>query len=440
MAERQAVVYEHEGAISPFWQRMPWFFAFPFQADVLLILVPLSLAALLTQFAPVPEPFDFLLVQGLIWLAALRQAFGIMEAVSKGMLTSDERSTFNPEPERVNLPWKLLAIFLVWGLVMGVIASISKALYWLVFIFFNVCLPACVMALSMTNNVQESVNPGKWLEIMRGVGKPYLALLFFLVLLSEGAPQALPLLVPLLGSWLALPLWTFAMLYFNLIMFAMMGYTLYQFHQALGLAVKIEFSESASNPAAAADTHSDPMAEAIAKAVAEGDLESAVNMASEQQREHPEDMVVHERYHKLLLLAQKNDRALSHGQGYLALLLRKGRSDLGLNLLTRLRGLDERFRPARAEQVLPLAEAAFRRRDTDTILALVRGFDKSNPGHADIPGIYLLSARLMSELLHKDAMAIAILRGMMQKYPQHALSEQAQTYRAVLEKMQAASA
>jgi hypothetical protein len=379
-------------------------------------------------------------VQGLIWLAALRQAFGIMEAVSQGMLTSEERTTFMPDAERVNLPWKLLAIFLIWGIVMSVAAGIGSALYWVAFILFNLSLPASVMALSISNSARDALNPGRWLFIMGQVGKPYLALLFFLLLLSEGAPQALPLLMPLLGDWLALPLWTFVLLYFNLIMFAMMGYTLYQFHQGLGLKVRIGFAHSASNPAAkSAGVQGDPMAEAVARLVADGDIAAAVDIAYEQQRQNPYDMAIQERYHNLLLLAEKKERALSHGQGYLALLLRKERGDLALNLFLRLRGLDENFLPEHAEQILPLAEAAFRRRDTNTLVALVKGFDKRHPYHKDIPGIYFLSARMMSELMRQDTTAIAILRGLKQKYPEHAVTAEAENYRTVLEKMKIGS-
>jgi tetratricopeptide (TPR) repeat protein len=437
VTEPQAVIYEDPGAISPFWQRLPWFFRFPFQTDVLVKLLLLSLATLLAPIAPLPAPLDSLLVGGLVWLAGLRQAFGVMEAVSQGRLTARERSTFQPGPERKNLPWDLLAIFLTWGALIALVGGVSTTLHWTMLIFFCLGLPASVMTLSVSNSLRQALNPVKWVFLMRQVGKPYLLLLFYLLLLTKGAPYAQRLLLPRLGDWLILPALTWTLLYFTLIMFAMMGYVLYQFHQALGLKVRISFARSSSNPAArAAIAQADPMAEAVANKVATGELDAAIDIADEQRRQYPEDLAIQERYQTLLLAAGRTERALAHGQTYLGLLLRLGRAEQALDLLKRLRGVDGAFLPERPDAVLPLAEAAFSRRDADTTVALVRGFDKRHPRHPDIPGVYFLSARLMSELLRRDPTALTILRGLQHKYPEHPVTAAAAPYLAALEKLQ----
>jgi tetratricopeptide (TPR) repeat protein len=238
-------------------------------------------------------------------------------------------------------------------------------------------------------------------------------------------------------DWLILPALTWTLLYFTLIMFAMMGYVLYQFHQALGLKVRISFARSSSNPAArAAIAQADPMAEAVASKVATGELDAAIDIADEQRRQYPEDLAIQERYQTLLLAAGRTERALAHGQTYLGLLLRLGRAEQALDLLKRLRGVDGAFLPERPDAVLPLAEAAFGRRDADTTVALVRGFDKRHPRHPDIPGVYFLSARLMSELLRRDPTALTILRGLQHKYPEHPVTAAAAPYLAALEKLQ----
>jgi hypothetical protein len=167
-------------------QRLPWFFLFPFQTDVLIKLLLLSLATLLAPIAPLPSPLDILLVGGLVWLAGLRQAFGIMEAVSQGRLTARERSTFQPGPERKNLPWNLLAIFLTWGALIALVGAVSTTLHWTMLAFFCLGLPASVMTLSVSNSLRQALNPVKWIFLMRQVGKPYLLLLFYLFLLSQG--------------------------------------------------------------------------------------------------------------------------------------------------------------------------------------------------------------------------------------------------------------
>jgi hypothetical protein len=246
-----------------------------------------------------------------------------------------------------------------------------------------------------------------------------------------------------LDGWLAFPLLNFAFLYFNLIAFNMMGYALYQYHRDLGIAVKVGFAEQdersvrqgARNgkPAARAD----PVGEAVAAKVAAGDLEGALDAAYEQQRLEPENIAAQERYHKLLLLADKKPRALEHGQRHLATLLRMNRDDQGFDFFQRLRALDGEFRPEQPGHLLRLAEQAYRRRDPELALALIRGFDNQNPRHPDIPGVYMLAARILSEHYRKDDMAGAILRGLRQKYPQHPLAAEAEVFQRALERLAA---
>lgn len=184
-----------------------------------------------------------------------------------------------------------------------------------------------------------------------------------------------------------MPALTWTVLYFTVIMFAMMGYVLYQFHQALGLKVRISFARSSSNPATrAAIAQADPMAEAVASKVATGELDAAIDIADEQRRQYPEDLAIQERYQTLLLAAGRTERALGHGQAYLNLLLRLGRAEQALDLLKRLRGVDAAFLPVRPDAIPPLADAAFRRRDANTTVALVRGFDKRHLMAPPVPG------------------------------------------------------
>jgi hypothetical protein len=271
-----------------------------------------------------------------------------------------------------------------------------------------------------------------WLSIMHRIGKAYLALFVFLLLLSGGVVAALPILAPFLRGWLALPLINFAFLYFNLIMFNMMGYVLYQYHQVLGLEVRVGFAQAEGRKAA---VKTDAAADAVAAKIALGDVAGALELAYEQQRQDPENLAAQDRYHRLLLLTENKERALEHGGRYLSTLLRLGRDDTAFDLLKRLRALDEGFLPERPDQVLRLAEMAYRRRESALSLSLVRGFDKRNPRHPDVPGIYLLSARVLCEHYRKDELAAAILRGLKQKYPDHPLAAEADAYLKVIDNL-----
>ena len=434
MADPRIITYDSDAEVAQFWRRIPGFFLLPFHGDLLLMLLLLSFAGLLGHLVPLPRPLDFIVVEGLIWLAALRHAFNTMEAISQGMLTAAHRESALPQPERANLPWKMLGVMVVWGFLIGLIgALIGPTTAQIASLLFSICLPASIMALSASNSFGQGLNPGAWIWIIRQVGKPYLALCFFLLLLSGGGAITLPLVAPLLGGWLTLPVINFVFLYFNLIMFAMMGYVLYQYHQALGLEVKVSFAKNAAAAQGRPGVAADPVGERIAAKIAAGDILAALDDAYEQQRLEADNVAVQERYHRLLLLAEKKERALDHGHRYLALLLRRGHGDAALDLFMRLRAVDAAFFPDQPGQVLPLAEAAFKRKQADLVIALVRGIEQKHPRHDDVAAGHFLLARLMSEQQKKDPLAADILRRLCKRFPDHAVAAEAQAYLKVIE-------
>ncbi len=428
---QESIVYS-EAEVTPFWQRIPKFFLYPFHAEPLTYSVLLAAASLLGALLP-----TFLIELGIL-LATLRYAFRIMEQTSLGFLTPEQ---FEPDtkPERVNLPYKMFGIVMIWGVIIGVIGAVSVVLGFVARVFLTLALPASVMALSASNSFVEGLNPVSWISTMRTVGKPYLALWVFLFLLMGGGPMVLPLLLPVLGEWLALPMVNYVSIYFTLVMFNMMGYCLYQYHHMLGLKVKVDFDAARDGPeaAAAAGKPRDTAGEEIAALVAAGDVKGALGIAYEQARTAPDDIALQERYHKLLLLGDKPDSTLNHAQELISLLLRKERSQRALEVFKACRELREDFALEDAGQILKLAQAARRAREFNLALALVRGFDKRHPRHPDIPGVYLMSAQILNENFKKGEMAGMILKGMMEKFPDHPLSAEAGTYLKVLERMAA---
>lgn len=423
----------------PFWQRIPKFFQFPFHPSILLVLGGLSAASLLIPLLPVPSPVDLALGEGMIWLAALRHAFQIMEKTSQGYLSPDQYPFGEPDPERVNLPWKLLAVLFVWGMMVGLVTALSRTLGSVAGWLFSFAMPAVVMTLSATNSMAAAVNPARCLSTMRGVGKPYIALFVFLGALSSGGEYVLPLVAPLVPEALLFPLFNFVFLYFNMVMFVMMGYALYQFHADLDVDIEVSHFQQTETVGGARRV-ADPVGDVIAEMIAAGDMQGALDVAYEEQRTNPDKLPAQERYHQMLVMAGKRDRALSHGQHYLVTLMRMSRHDQALGLFKRLRELDEKFQPEATEHILMLARAAVKARDPALALNLVRAFDKRFPGHRDIPAVYLLSAQILSDSYRKDDLAQAVLAGMLKKYPDHALAEEASTLLKVLQTLAAKSA
>ena len=90
--------------------------------------------------------------------------------------------------------------------------------------------------------------------------------------------------------------------------------------------------------------------------------------------------------------------------------------------------VDPNFKLARAEDVLPIAKAARASGDAKTAIAAVRGFDKTFPGHALIPDVFIFSAKLLAEDFKNVDMARKILEHVVAKYPGHHLAQEARNY------------
>jgi hypothetical protein len=311
---------------------------------------------------------------------------------------------------------------------------LSPALGFFVSLFTTLALPAVAMLLVMTGSFVQGINPAQWIAVMRAVGMPYLALWFFLALLLGGEGTALELLWPVLGGWLTLPLITFANIYFTLVMANMMGYVLYQYHGPLGLTVKVGFGASKAS-AAKGTTPADPVADEVAQHIADGDLTGAVAIAREQQQDEPDNIVAHERYHKLLRLAGNKEGFLRHGPAFIAALMRKDQHYRALDVLKTMRDLQPDFELAIGAHTLPLARAARHRGEHDFALALLHGFDERHPRHPDIPAVHLLSAQILSEKFRKDDAARNVLQQLIAKYPESPECAEARIYLRTMERM-----
>jgi len=429
--QQTPIAVDGEAGITPFWQRIPKFFLYPFHMAPLLYGALLALASILAEILP-----TFLVELG-IALATLRYAFRVMEQTSLGYLTPDQHE-LETKPERVNLPYKLAGMLFVWAFVVGIIAAINPFFGFLANFFVTLALPASVMSLAASNSFVQGLNPAKCIEIMRAVGKPYIALWVFLYLLMSGAFVVLPLIAPLFSGWLLLPVVNFVLIYFTMVMFNMMGYCLYQYHGSLGLDVKVDFEDASdgSAPAEAAKPR-DLVGEAIAERVGAGDVKGALAAAYDQQSTKSEDVAVQERYHKLLLLDGDRGRIISHGRSLITLLLRKERGERALQVHKACRELSPEFAPEDPAEIFKLSQAARRARDFDLALGLVRGFDKRHPRHPDVPAVYLSSAQILYEHYKKEEMATLILNGLIQKFPGHPMSIEAAGYLKVIERMAA---
>ncbi|WP_085316289.1 tetratricopeptide repeat protein [Derxia lacustris] len=405
-------------AVTPFWERLPSCFTAPLRPTHLMLyaLVTVAGAVLSGVFNPATamSQMPFLLVSGLalmlifVWLVG-GSAFRVMDAGARGLFDPETDAADPIDSALRSLPWRMFGVQMVTGMVAGVFAAASPALALVAQLLLIVAWPAQLVLLVRDQSFVSAINPARWWEVMHAMGKPYLALVLFLWLLSAGTGVAAALVLPHVGVRLLLPVLLFVIAYFAHAMAYLMAYAMFQYHEPLGFEpdARSGLGQREDGPAAR-----------IAELIADGDIAAALAEGYDDQQRNPDSPAAHERYHRVLMLAGEHERALAHGRRQLALLLDKGMTGEALKLLTELRGLDSEWRPDNPAHELPLAQAALRRQQPELALALLRGFDKRHRGHEQVPAVYLFTARLLATHYRDTATARAILLTLLNRHGQ----------------------
>lgn len=292
----------------------------------------------------------------------------------------------------------------------------------------SLVLPGMMIVLAMTSSFKSSLNPAQWWRVAHVAPGAFAVL----ALLSLGIDQlsywAGELFFPetddaeegdlnlaAVGVYMALSV------YLRLVNFCLVGLYIHAHRDELG----VEDRESRNAAIVAAVSGRPAVRAEIARNLSPADEEKA---AYDAMRDDPYDVSRHARYHAALMALPDKAKALAHAKRYLDILAKGGKTAEALALFKRCAAIDPAFKTEQPEEVLPLARAARALKDPHTAVAIVRGFDKANTGHPDIPAVYLFSAQLLAEDLANPDMARKILQHMLTRYPGHSLAGDARAY------------
>ncbi|KQM80218.1 tol-pal system YbgF family protein [Xylophilus sp. Leaf220] len=413
--------------IRPFWQRLNTFFLFPLQTAPLLYALFISAAALLAK--PLFMLFGGLalgvVVLGVV-LAASRYACKVIDFGSRGILRVADYPLQRDSDLR-HLPWKLFAVLLVQGLATVLVARVNPKLAYLVMLATSASLPAVVMVLVQSCSFREAVNPARAISTIRTIGWPYAALCVFLLLLMGGSGIATDLLLPRRSTWFTVMAFVFFNIYFMWVMAALIGYVMYQHHEALDIAPLAGAEREGDGPAVRPGMS--PLDAQLAKMVGEGDIGGAVRIAGQALNDEPESIAAHRRFHRTVLLSGDTGLLLGHGQTFIRHLARGGFFSEALQVWRDGRTRDPAFASDDPAAVLGMARHAWRGGDADAALKLIAGFDRRFPQERLIPQVYALAAQVVVQHYHRTDQALQILRTLEARYPQ---SEQVQEVRWLL--------
>jgi tetratricopeptide repeat protein len=261
----------------------------------------------------------------------------------------------------------------------------------------SLILPGMTIVLAMTGSLRSTFNPAEWLRVANGAPGTFVMLAFLSLGIDQLTNFANDILFPppvedveVVGDTplAAIGAYTVVMVYLWLVNFCMIGLAVHANREALALADEAAIKVGETPPELRARPPVESPLSAVRTALAAGKVEEA-----------------------------------SRG---LSALVKAGNPQEAVALFKEC-AADPRFRVG-GDEVLALARAARAMGEPATAVAIVRGFDKVNPGHADIPPVYLLSARIMAEDLGDPDQARKVLNYLVQRYPGHWVAPEAQRY------------
>ncbi len=391
--------------ITPYWHRLPAFFRFPFRRPaldllgltVLLGVVPLLLGVGLLVFFSSLAMIFVLMKYGYETLQST--ASGELEPLPLGEALSGEGYA---------LPLKQFAVIVCLFVVVGFVGVISPVLMLIMFLLVSLLLPASVIILGTERSFFAAVNPVNLYSVAVRIGWAYLGLFGLLLCIqiaTASAAQLVEFLLPAGGNpYLNYSGMIFVGNYFTLMTFNLLGYVVYQYHEALGHPVHHaedgEFDELA-------------LFEELLEA---GNHQAALTELRSVIAHHPERRDLKEKLVRLARLAGDAATLKREGPEAIASLVRAGRMRDATDVYLDCLEVDPGFRPQAAEVHDVIAMELRSRGQIREALMLLNGFHQRFPGHPLVPRAYLLAARMFVDDARKPQQARKLLTYLQRHY------------------------
>jgi len=416
--------------IRPFWHRISQFFLYPFQFPPLLFMLLLTVLSIVVNRVPADiMPFGVLIELAMVMLF-VKYAYVVLEHTAQGYLQA-QRIHLKLLTENLETPFKQLFIVFLFFIGLSELSGLEdEALLYIGVFFTALVFPASVMVLAVEHRFLRAINPITLLGMIRRIGGAYFIMCLFLLILLMSAMQATDIMAEYLPQSIYMPVGNFIIMYFTLIMFNMMGYVLYQYHEKLGYGIQQEYSEAVNSGFWPHET--EPALREIEILFHEGKLGEVRQRLIKLVQEHPGNMQYRERLHRLLLASSDMEGLRIYSADYIGRLMLESRPSEAIRVFTDCYKLDKDFKFGNGRQRFAMAQLLNKNGQSRAALNLLTDLHVDFPGYEGIPDAYLLVARILCESFNEDAKARQILEFLQNRYPHHPRMPQVKEYMTVV--------
>jgi len=406
--------------ITPFWNRIPAFFLYALRP------IPLSLTIGLSIITAFTGSSVWSLV---IYAVMMKYCFEALDRTTQGEL-SPPGLTYSVIVDGYELPAKLFALFVVFFMLVGSIGQSVGFLPSMILLYFGMfAMPASIMTLTVTNSMLSTLNPLLLMSMIRRIGWSYLILYAFLFFLSTAQATAQYFFSTRIDPSLFFPVYNGINLYFSIIMFHMMGYVIFQYHENFG------------EPTPAVLTSVDPETQKLSyfeQCMDEGNTDAAIAELQGLLKLEPNNTDLRQRLHTLLLANQRTDDLARHAKRYIPLLISNNNPHAAAEVYLDCLENDKECSLQDPESYHPLVQALRERHKPDLAVQLAKDFYAKFPDNDLLPAIYLLAAKILCEDLNRDDLARKILEALNRRFAQHELAPQINSYLLTIQQLSSA--
>lgn len=428
MAEQLAV----QNLIKPFWNRLPLFFAYPFNTTVIVFMCVLSV--FMTLFSA-PGALS-MIIQMLLFGVLLKYCFAVLRETARGNMKPPEinERTISDDFIVVAKYWLLGFLFLVSALACFVVfARFSETvgfatgmtLFAACIIALLLVLPAQVIVLATSGRLLSALNPAVSVRMAFRVGPQYLLMYFFLIILYL-APGALGYFVrPVAPGLVSVFVFALANCYYSIVAHHLMGYVILQHHDTIGYDV--EFQDMAAGKESHAKNAYHGLLNRVNILIKEGRHEQAADLIRAETDGDITNLALAERYYHLLKIVQRNQDMLAHAKTLLDLLVRANRGEEAADVYLECVAVDPSFNP-RASTLMKIAASLSAAGNHLASLEAYNRFIRHSPDHPLVPKAYFLAAGVFHEKMLSPEKAVKTLKRLIRNHPEHEIVPYAEKY------------
>jgi len=419
-----------DNLIDPFWSRLPRMFTYPIYPQPLILSLLLAIAVLLLLGVGLIG----LVLLGIIGLIVLKYSFESLKATYNGNL--------KPPPLNAKIIFedflpviKQFIIYLLIGisshLISAKLGKPAQGIFELLAIFF---LPSMIILIVTTGRLFHAINPIVFIGLAVRIGWAYFLMVFFLALLKNAPVYVVVYVVKFVPPELLLMLYGFAISFYTIISYHLMGYVILQYHEKIGYQVDYEdfsdptvrdYEPQLSDPDAVALSKVEPLIKA-------GKLDEAIALIKTMTEQQPISGVkLSERYYNLLKMRKRTANLLEHGVAHLDLLTSENQKSKAIAVFTECRAADSSFMPT-AAALFKLAGWLNETGKTKAAVAVYNALAKSYPDNSLVPKAYFRIAQIFHDRLMNKDQAKKALGLLLKKYPNHEMVPQAENFLARL--------